>query len=109
MIMSVDTASRTHSLANDRISGQTVRRKLRESGHRARHQVVGPISKQRHRTARIAWAHAHRRCKNIVLVSYGTQWQLINFELSATIMTNSSTAQIITLPAPKRGGALKCI
>ena len=41
------------------------------------------------------------RIKNVVLVSYGTQWPLINFELSATIMTNSSTAQTIALPAPK--------
>ena len=60
MIMSAGTASRTHSLANNRISGQTFRRKLCESGHRARHQVVGPIFKQRHRTARLAWACAHR-------------------------------------------------
>ena len=70
MIMSVDTASRTHSLANDRISCQTVRRKLRESGHRARHQVVGPIFKQRHRTARQAWAHAHRRWRASYLATH---------------------------------------
>ena len=40
------------------------------------------------------------RIRNVVLVSYGTQWPLMNFELSATIMTNFSTAQTIALPAP---------
>jgi hypothetical protein len=49
------------------------------------------------------------RINNVVCVFNGIQWPMHNFELSATIMTNSSTAQNITLPAPKRGGALKCI
>jgi len=61
MITAADTATRTHSLANVRITGQTVRRRLRKSGHRARHKVVGPIIKQRHRTARPAWARTRRR------------------------------------------------
>jgi hypothetical protein len=49
--------SDTHSLANVRISGQTVRSRLREFGIQARCPVVGPILKQHHRTARLAWAH----------------------------------------------------
>ena len=56
MITAEDTAHRTRGLANVRISGHTVRRRLRESGLRARHPVVGPILKQHHRTARLAWA-----------------------------------------------------
>ena len=36
MLTTEDTAGRTHGLANIRISGQTVRRRLRESGLRAR-------------------------------------------------------------------------
>jgi transposase len=60
MITAEDTARRTPGLANVRISGQTVRRRLRESGLRARRPVVGPILKQRHSTASLAWARA--RC-----------------------------------------------
>jgi hypothetical protein len=61
MITAADTASITPSLANVQIAGQTVSRRLSESGHRARHQVVGPILKQHHRTVRLAWARARRR------------------------------------------------
>ena len=61
MVTTEDTARRTPSLANVRISGQTVRRRLRESGLRARRPVVGPILKQRHMTVRLAWARACRR------------------------------------------------
>jgi transposase len=56
-----DTARRTPVLENVRFSRQTVRRRLRESGLRARRPVVRPIRKQRHRTARWASARA-RRC-----------------------------------------------
>jgi hypothetical protein len=66
MIMAEDTARRTSGLANIRIAGQTVRRGLGESGLRVRRPVVGPILKQRHRTARLAWAHAHRRWRLIL-------------------------------------------
>jgi hypothetical protein len=46
MITAEDTARRiTPGLENVRISGQTVRRRLRESGLRARRPVVGPILK----------------------------------------------------------------
>ena len=48
-------------LANVRISRQTVRRRLRESGFRARRPVVGPILKQRHMTVKLAWVRARRR------------------------------------------------
>ena len=61
MITAEDTARRTHGLANVGISGQTVGRRLRESGLLARRPVVGQILKQCHRTARLAWAHARRR------------------------------------------------
>ena len=60
-ITAEDTARRAPGLANVRISDQTVRRRLRESGLRARRPVVGTILKQRHRTARLTWARA-RRC-----------------------------------------------
>ena len=55
MITAEDTVRRTPGLANVRIWAHTVRRRLRESGLRARHSVVGPILKQRHRTTRLAW------------------------------------------------------
>ena len=56
-----DTARRTPGLANIRISGQTVRSRLRESEFRARRPVVGPILKQRHRTTRLARDRARHR------------------------------------------------
>jgi hypothetical protein len=61
MITAEDTARRTTGLENVLISDQTVRRRLRESGPRARRLVVGTILKQRNRTARLAWARARRR------------------------------------------------
>ena len=61
MIMAEDTAHRTPCLANVLISSQTVRRRLRESGFRARRLVVRPIIKQRHRTTILARARARRR------------------------------------------------
>jgi transposase len=60
MITAEDTARRTYGLSNIRISGQNVRRTPRQSGFRARRPAVGPVLKQRHRTARLAWAHARR-------------------------------------------------
>ena len=54
MITAEDTSRRTPGLANVRISGQTVPKRLRESGLRARRPVVEPILNQRHRTARLA-------------------------------------------------------
>ena len=56
-----DTARRKLGLVNIRISGQTVRRWLREYGLRARRPVIGPVLKQHHRTAILAWARARRR------------------------------------------------
>ena len=52
MIIAEDTACGTPGLENVRISGQTVRRRLRK----ARRPVMGPILKQRHRPrARSRW------------------------------------------------------
>jgi hypothetical protein len=61
MITNEDTARRTSGLANVRISGQTVRRRLLESGFRARRPVIGQILKQSHRTARLTWVLARSR------------------------------------------------
>ena len=58
MITAEDTARNTHGLAKSECRVQTVRRRLRESGLRARRPVVGPIFKQRHRTVSLAWARA---------------------------------------------------
>ena len=55
------TARTTPGLANVRIFGQTGRRRLRESGIRARHPVVGPNIKYRHWTAILVWARVRRR------------------------------------------------
>ena len=46
MITAEDTARRTPSLTSVRISGEIVRRRLRESGLLARRPVVGQIFKQ---------------------------------------------------------------
>ena len=51
MIASEDPASRIPGLANVKILGQTVHRRPRESGLRARRPVVGPILRQRQMTA----------------------------------------------------------
>jgi hypothetical protein len=59
MITAEDTARRTPGLANVRLSGQTVRRRLCESGLRARRPVVGSIRKQRPRD--IVHCHFERR------------------------------------------------
>ena len=61
MITDEDTARRTPGLANVRISGQTDRRRLPESGLLARRSLVGYILNQCHMTARPAWARAYRR------------------------------------------------
>ena len=61
MITAEDTARIIPGLTNVRISSHTVRRRLRESGLRARRPVVGPIHKQCHRTTKLAWARARRR------------------------------------------------
>ena len=61
MITDEDTARRTPGLANVRISGQTDRRRLPESGLRARRPLVGYIFNQCHMTARPAWARAYHR------------------------------------------------
>ena len=61
MTTAEDTVHRTPGVTNVRISGQAVRRRLHESGLRARRLVIEPILKQCHRTVRLAWARARRR------------------------------------------------
>jgi len=61
MITAEDTARRTSGQAYVRISSQTVCRRICEFGLRARHPVVGPILKQHHRTARLAWVRERHR------------------------------------------------
>jgi hypothetical protein len=48
MIMNEDIVRRISGLVNVQTASQPVRRRLRESGLRARRPVVGPILKQRH-------------------------------------------------------------
>ena len=80
MIMAEDTSRRTPGLANVRISGQTVRRRLRESGLRARRPVVGLILKQRHRTARLAFVRARRRWKLHTVLEAEVLWFGLKFD-----------------------------
>ena len=80
MIMAEDTSRRTPGLANVRISGQTVRRRLRESGLRARRPVVGLILKQRHRTARLAFVRARRRWKLHTVLEAEVLWSGLKFD-----------------------------
>ena len=61
MITAADAPSRTPSLANVQIDGQPVCSRLRASGYRARHQVIGPILQPHHMTVRLAWDHARHR------------------------------------------------
>jgi hypothetical protein len=82
MITAEDTARGIPGLANVLISGQTVRRRLRESGLRARCPVVGPILKQRHRTAKPAWARACCRWRLHT-------WQQILFSDESRFCTSS--------------------
>jgi hypothetical protein len=63
MITTEETARRIPGLVNLRISGQTIRTRLRESGLRVRRPMVGQILKKHHRTARLAWARARCRCR----------------------------------------------
>ena len=61
MITNEDNARRASGLAIFRMLDKNFRRRLRESGLRSKRTVVGPIIKQRHKTARLAWARARRR------------------------------------------------
>ena len=60
IITAENTAHRTPGLANVRISGQPVRRRLRESGLRARRPVVGTSLNNAIVRARLVWARACR-------------------------------------------------
>jgi hypothetical protein len=61
MITNEDNARRTSGLAIFRMLDNNFHRRLRESELRSRRPVVGPIIKQRHKTARLTWAQARRR------------------------------------------------
>lgn len=53
------TARETVGRYRPRIAAQTVRRRLREHGLRARRPFKGPILTQRHRRQRLEWARGH--------------------------------------------------
>ena len=55
------TTRRTPGCHNNRISGQTVRRRLKASELHPRRIQKCPLFKQRHRAARLEWARARRR------------------------------------------------
>lgn len=54
-------ARQTPGIHNNRISGQTVRRRLRRFGLRPRRIHKGPMLTRGHRRARLEWARARRR------------------------------------------------
>jgi transposase len=60
-VTAVDTARRTPVIRNNRISDQTVRNRLRQSGLRSRRPLKGMELKRRHRIARLQWARARLR------------------------------------------------
>ena len=88
MITAEDTSRRIPGLANVRISGKTVRNRLRESGLRARRPVVGPILKQCHKTARLAGARARRRWRLHT-------WQYILLVMNAELYFVLSTDVVV--------------
>ena len=55
------TAANTPGLHNNRISGQTVRNRLRGNGLHGRRPYVGCVLTQRHRVNRLNWARLHTR------------------------------------------------
>jgi hypothetical protein len=70
--IAVDTARRTPGIRNNRISDQTVRNRLRQSGLRSRRPLKGMELKRQHRIARLQWARAHLRWRR-------NTWQNILF------------------------------
>ena len=71
-VTAVDTARRTPGIRNNRISDQTVRNRLRQSGLRSRRPLKGMELKRRHRIARLQWARARLRWRR-------NTWQNILF------------------------------
>ena len=55
------TAANTDGTQNNRISIQTVRKRLREGDLSARRPYVGCVLARRQRLNRINWAHTHQR------------------------------------------------
>ena len=68
----MDTARRTPGIRNNRISDQTVRNRLRQSGFRSHRHHKGMELKRRHRIARLQWARARLRGRR-------SPWQNIMF------------------------------
>ena len=77
MITAEVTARRTPGLANVRISDQTVCRRLREYGLRARRPVVWPILNQRHRTVSLAWARTRVHTWQHILFSDESRFSIV--------------------------------
>ena len=71
-VTAVDTARRTPGIRNNRISDQTVRNRLRQSGLRSRRPLKGMELKRRHSIARLQWARARLRWRQ-------NTWQNIMF------------------------------
>ncbi|GFR69222.1 transposable element Tcb1 transposase [Elysia marginata] len=71
--LSASASSRqTRGRNNQRISANTVRRRLSTSGLRARRPYIGPILTQRHGHQRTLWAHEHAAWDRI-------QWRCVVF------------------------------
>ncbi|GFR69272.1 transposable element Tcb1 transposase [Elysia marginata] len=71
--LSASASSRqTRRIKNQRISANTVRRRLSTSSLRARHPYIGPILTQRHRHQRTLWAQEHSAWD-------GIQWRSVVF------------------------------
>ena len=90
MITADDTTRRTPGLANVRILGRTVRRRLRESGLQARRSKIEPILKQRYRTSRLAWARAHRVCMSPTVVEAEVLWSELEFVMMVALSSKFS-------------------
>ena len=75
----VDTARRTLGICNNRISDQTVRNRLRQSGLRSRRPLKGMELKRRHRIARLQWARARLRWMR-------NTWQKICFLMNPSLI-----------------------
>ncbi|GFR91567.1 transposable element Tcb1 transposase [Elysia marginata] len=71
--LSASASSRqTRGKNNQRLSANTVRRRLSTSGQRARRPYIGPIQTQRHRHQNTLWAQEHAAWDRI-------QWQSVVF------------------------------
>jgi transposase len=86
-VTAVDTARRTPGIRNNRISDQTVRNRLRQSGLRSRRPLKGMELKRRHRIARLQWARARLRWRR-------NTWQNILFSDESKINLKFSDGRV---------------